>query len=104
MPGFQLLQPLFWSGAALGFFGSIALTAHFRLSPAWMCLVLSYLAGLFSGLRFVDLFLRWRPDARFATRDKIDGMGYVWINADVVVPYFILGILMGFFMLLRHLF
>lgn len=99
MPGFQYLRPLFWLGAALGFLASMALTVHFRLTPFWAWFVFSYLFGCFIGL-----FLRWRPDAKYATPHKIEGMGYVWVDADVVVPYFIMGLLMGVFILLRHLF
>ena len=61
--------------------------------PKWCALGVAYIISPVVGLVMVGLFLHRYPDARFVTKEKIEGFGYVWAPLDVLAPYGIIGLL-----------
>ena len=53
----------------------------------------AYLLSSIGGFIAVHFYLKWKPDARYLMKDKIDGTGYVWIPLDGLAPYPIFGAL-----------
>lgn len=56
-------------------------------------LIVAYLFAPLCGFKCIGWYLKRKPDARYLTPDKVDGMGYVWAPLDVLMPYLIQGII-----------
>jgi hypothetical protein len=93
MPESRWINPIFYVGAFISFVVALFLLTLFTLLPNWAELLIAYIFGAIGGIIFVRIYFHYYPDAIYLTKDKINGFGYVWGYAEVLMPYIILGIL-----------
>lgn len=94
MPESRWVNPIFGVGAFTSFIVILFLLTLFTPLPNWADLFIAYISGAVGGMVCVGTYFHYYPDAIYLTKDKIDGLGYVWGYGEVLGPYVILGILL----------
>ena len=94
------MTPIFWVGTLTSLLILWSLLGFFH-APKWTLIIAYFLAPI-SGFSCIGFYLKRKPDARYITTDKVDGMGYVWAPMDVLMPYLIQGGTVLLMILLLH--
>jgi hypothetical protein len=80
MPESRWINPIFGIGAFTSFIVILFLLTLFTPLPNWAELFIAYISGAVGGMVCVGTYFHYYPDAIYLTKDKIDGLGYVWLR------------------------